>query len=201
MGSTPIIRTKDDIIHDMTQSKLYSKDILANAVAKSDSLAEAARFLGKRASGSRMNYLTRLVKEYGLDTSHFIFTKANRETSGNKRKPPSEILKVYTDPTANRVGSVYLTRALMELGVPYECKECGVSKWNGKHLVLDVDHIDGNSFDCRAENLRFLCPNCHRQTPTFGRQKNKTSNTCACGASIQKRSKQCAVCYANRSSK
>jgi transposase len=32
---------------------------------------------------------------------------------------------------------------------------------------LQVDHIDGQFWNCRSENLRFLCPNCHSQTATY----------------------------------
>ncbi len=35
------------------------------------------------------------------------------------------------------------------------------------------DHIDGNRSNNREENLRWLCPNCHSQTPTFGKNKTK----------------------------
>jgi 5-methylcytosine-specific restriction endonuclease McrA len=34
--------------------------------------------------------------------------------------------------------------------------------------VLHLDHINGINNDNRRENLRFLCPNCHSQTPTYG---------------------------------
>jgi len=34
-------------------------------------------------------------------------------------------------------------------------------------LTLDIDHINGDWSDCKLNNLRFLCPNCHRQTDTF----------------------------------
>jgi len=47
------------------------------------------------------------------------------------------------------------------------CQECGVSEWNGKELVFELDHADGNSENNQEENLRLLCPNCHSQTGTY----------------------------------
>jgi hypothetical protein len=53
------------------------------------------------------------------------------------------------------------------------CSSCGLQKtWNNKPIVLEIEHIDGNSENNRIENLTLLCPNCHSQTPTFkGRNK------------------------------
>lgn len=56
------------------------------------------------------------------------------------------------------------------------CQECG---WNKHHPVdnkplVEVDHIDGDASNCKEENLRVLCPNCHSMTPTF-RARNKES--------------------------
>lgn len=53
----------------------------------------------------------------------------------------------------------------------YECSECGVSDWRGEELSLDIDHVDGNSVNNMPDNLRFLCPNCHRITKTWGNKK------------------------------
>lgn len=50
----------------------------------------------------------------------------------------------------------------------YECNECHVSDWNGKPLQLQIDHVDGNNKNNVVENLRYLCPNCHTQTETWG---------------------------------
>lgn len=51
---------------------------------------------------------------------------------------------------------------------PDACEGCGIGPiWNGKPLHLQVDHKNGNSRDCRKENLQKLCPNCHTQTPTY----------------------------------
>lgn len=54
----------------------------------------------------------------------------------------------------------------------YKCKCCGISEWNNKPVTLDVEHIDGDSENCAVENICFLCPNCHSQTPTY-KSKNK----------------------------
>ena len=54
------------------------------------------------------------------------------------------------------------------------CSECGVSEWNKKKLVMQLDHIDGNSRNHKLKNLRMLCPNCHSQTDTYcGKNKTK----------------------------
>lgn len=46
------------------------------------------------------------------------------------------------------------------------CARCGIRTWGEAPLTFELDHINGLRFDHRRENLRFLCPNCHSQTPT-----------------------------------
>lgn len=58
----------------------------------------------------------------------------------------------------------------------YRCEFCGITEWNGNHLVLELDHISGNRTDNTLSNLRWLCPNCHSTTETF-RGRNKNSGT------------------------
>jgi|APGre2960657444_1045066.scaffolds.fasta_scaffold28600_4 hypothetical protein len=56
---------------------------------------------------------------------------------------------------------------------PYHCDICSLTEWNGQHITLELDHIDGVRDNNALNNLRWLCPNCHSQTPTF-RGYNKT---------------------------
>ena len=56
----------------------------------------------------------------------------------------------------------------------YKCSICGLEPfWNGKELVLTLDHINGDHNDSRLENLRWVCPNCDRQLDTFGSKNMK----------------------------
>lgn len=64
---------------------------------------------------------------------------------------------------------------MLESGILYTCAFCGNDgSWQGVPLTLEVDHLDGDFLNNRLENLRFLCPNCHRQTPNFaGKSKGR----------------------------
>lgn len=84
-----------------------------------------------------------------------------------------------------------------------KCYECEIGpQWNGKVLNLQVDHINGCNTDHRIENLRFLCPNCHSQTPTFcgantkNRPPGETFTCIQCGGYRNRRSKSglCVKC-------
>jgi len=89
-------------------------------------------------------------------------------------------------------------RLLKENVLEEVCSECGIrSIWNGKPLVLQLEHINGKSTDNRLENLCLLCPNCHSQTMTFaGRNCKKTPATyCVdCKSKINTGSQRCRIC-------
>jgi len=54
-----------------------------------------------------------------------------------------------------------------------KCHNCGITKWKGVEIPLELDHINGDSTNNSIDNLRLLCPNCHSITPTWrGRNIN-----------------------------
>lgn len=57
--------------------------------------------------------------------------------------------------------------------------KCEICSWDKCHpddgkILVEIDHIDGDAQNCKLENLRILCPNCHSMTSTF-RARNKKS--------------------------
>lgn len=68
------------------------------------------------------------------------------------------------------------TRVYMLRHKQYSCSSCGISHWNGRDIKLQVDHIDGNTRNSFPDNLRWMCPNCHSQTETWGTNNIKIEN-------------------------
>ena len=150
----------------------YTKELLEPIVAESISLAEVLRKLGLRQAGGTQYHISNVIKKHRLDTTHFLGKRANSGSryKGPKARTSDEVLCCRND--GLREKTKYLMRAMLDIGIEYICKECKIgSQWNGKKLVLEIDHVNGDWQNNKVENLRFLCPNCHSQTDTFCRRK------------------------------
>ncbi|MET9395818.1 HNH endonuclease signature motif containing protein [Streptomyces sp. NPDC006624] len=151
---------------------LFPREDITRAVAASHSLSGVLRMLGLATlGGSGRAKAKRSIGFYGLPTDHFTGQGHFRGTSSPRRRPAAQIL-VRRPPGSPRTRTNLLRRALDDLGVPHVCGECGTGEsWQGRRLVLEIDHIDGDRLDNRIENLRYLCPSCHSQTRTHSRSR------------------------------
>lgn len=144
----------------------YSPEALAAAAARARSVTEVMRLLGVRLSGGSHAHISRQLKRFGIDTSHFTGQAHNKGQRG-VRMPVTALLTQRPE-GSRRVPGSRLKRALSAIGLPEECEACEIgATWQGAPLTLHVDHINGDFLDNRPHNLRLLCPNCHSQTATY----------------------------------
>ena len=165
---------------------MQEKELLQHLVNTSNSLSEILRKQGKAKSGANFKILKDKLESYNIKY-HFISIKSLFEKIPLKDK----LIK------GSNIQSSKLKRELIEAGLKEnKCEICGqLPEWNGKQLVLQLDHINGDHYDNRLENLRIVCPNCHTHTETFGYKRPNT--TCVdCGEEIGSKSTRCKKCCA-----
>tara|TARA_R110000772_G_scaffold249530_2_gene363852 strand:+ start:34561 stop:35289 length:729 start_codon:yes stop_codon:yes gene_type:complete len=142
------------------------------------SLKDVLRKIGiKNCNGDRYKDLYKRIKRDDLN-----FKDSVPRTLGRKGKRlTNDELFVKDSSTDN---TTVKKRILKDGLLFYKCSKCKMkNSWEGEEITLQLDHINGDSNDHRLENLRFLCPNCHSQTTTFGRRKYKEKSYCPCCSS------------------
>lgn len=145
----------------------YRPSELREIVSKSRSYSEVLKRLGYRTcNGDNCKILKKRLKKLKISTEHF------------KRSEPRTFTFDDVFCKNSEVGQATLRRYFLKYGtIEYECDICGQKPfWNGKEMMLILDHKNGDNHDNRLCNLRWTCPNCGIQLPTFaGRKaKNKT---------------------------
>ncbi len=141
----------------------YTKKRLEKAAKNSESIYGVLRELGiTYQSGGIHSHISRRLKEFDIDTSHFLGRGWSKGKHALNRRSPEEVLILRE--SGRRQRREILKRVLFEIGFEYKCEICELEpEWNGLSLTLHIDHKNGNFLDDRKENLRFLCPNCHSQ--------------------------------------
>lgn len=157
----------------------YSRDLLEPIVRDCYSTAEVLRKLGLKPTGGNHRFMKMRLRAMEINTDHFTGSGWSRgktaETSPVVQRITEQIRlrdeDVFVENCPFAVIGTRLTKRLVKAGWPYQCSRCHLTQWQGEPLTLHLDHINGINNDNRFENLRFLCPNCHQQTETWGNKK------------------------------
>jgi hypothetical protein len=129
----------------------------------------------------------RCIRE-NIDFSHFTTS-----TKPNKKTLDEILTKDSNTHNGKLKHELYKNKLLEE-----KCYHCNLGNiWNGKLITLQLEHINGDHFDNRIENLTILCPNCHSQTDTWcSKNPDKIKKKCLeCNVDIKNKSTHCAKCY------
>lgn len=159
-------------------NKIYecTDEQFVNLIKNSANIAEVLFKLGYTVKGNSWGYsqVKQRMTDLNLSSANFKGKNAYYETNKEREISPDKLFRINCKHTRTVLRRNIIRNNLL----PYKCAICEISKWNNKTLSLELDHINGMNNDNRLENLRFLCPNCHSQTTTYGsrnQQRNEST--------------------------
>lgn len=157
-------------------ARRYADQDIVTAVRESFSVPRVLRMLRLSPTGSNYKAMYAHFRRLSLDTAHFTGQGhlRGKHHAWTPSLPTAEILVENSSYTwTGRLKARLLREGLLV----NRCYACGMGPvWQGKPLVMILDHKNGNNTDNRLENLWLLCPNCNSQQPTFaGKNKGRYS--------------------------
>lgn len=159
------------------ENKIYklSDEQFVELLKKSSTISEVLFKLGYTVKGNSWGYsqVKRRMDDLNLDYSIFKGKSAVIKTDRLNNVRKEDILKE----NCKHQRTVLRRYVIKNNLIPYKCAICGCTEWQGKTLSLELDHINGINNDNRLENLRFLCPNCHSQTSTYGSRNQQLNSS------------------------
>ena len=143
----------------------FTEAELREIVAKSTNMREVVKALGYVPTGNNNRTVRNYLEKYKISIDHFTFVARTQI-----KRSVDNIFIANSSASQSTVRKWYLKGNYTE----YKCSVCGQEPiWNGRPLVLTLDHINGIRTDHRLENLRWICPNCDRQSDTYGFKNKK----------------------------
>lgn len=159
------------------ENKIYklSDEQFVELLKKSSTISEVLFKLGYTVKGNSWGYsqVKRRMDDLNLDCSIFKGKSAVIKTNKLNNVKKEDVLKENCKHQRTVLRRYIIKNNL----IPYKCAICGCTEWQGKTLSLELDHINGVNNDNRLENLRFLCPNCHSQTSTYGSRNQQLNSS------------------------
>lgn len=142
-----------------TKINKLTKEQITDIVAKNDKWMDIMKAF-RYTSCAHVRYIQAKLVNLGINFDHV----------DQEYDPPKNLIPLadvlVNDSTYNNMSKLRL-RLQRELGWEHRCVVCNNTEWNGRAIPIQIDHINGDHYDNRIENLRFLCPNCHAQTDTY----------------------------------
>ena len=144
------------------KSRDIPKQELEEIVKNATCFTEILPLIGLSNKGHNNTTLKKRLDFEGINYEH-ILDKRNYHKKYKSSIPLSDILVENSSYNRTHLKKRLIDTHLLE----NKCSICEmVPFWEGKSLVLILDHINGISNDNRLENLRLVCPNCNSQLDT-----------------------------------
>lgn len=158
-------------------NKIYeiSDEQFIDLIKNSTNISEVLFKLGYTVKGNSWGFsqIRKRMIDLNIHMNSFKGKSALKTSRESKEVDTSQLLKE----NCNHARNVLRRHIIKNNLLPYKCAVCEISKWNDKTLSLELDHINGINNDNRLENLRFLCPNCHSQTTTYGSRNQQLNES------------------------
>lgn len=155
----------------MGKIRSWTDEELIAAVRESYSYRAVLMKLGLVPAGGNYEQIKRRISELQIQTTHFTGMGWNvgMVFRPNPAQPLTELLVVDC-----RYQTHSLKKRLFKEGIKIpRCELCGWAERSADgRIPIELDHINGDHYDNRLENLRILCPNCHSLQATH-RGRNK----------------------------
>ena len=143
----------------------FTKEELEQIVKDCTSYRELAKKVGYVSIGNNGKTIQNRLDQFNISTEHFT-----GRAKGQEKRNEENVFCKNSTATQAVLRKWYVKGQYTE----YKCAICGLPPiWNGQGLSLTLDHIDGDNKNNVLSNLRWICPNCDRQLPTFAGRNSK----------------------------
>lgn len=165
----------------------YTKEELDKIVKNSKSYRSVLKKIGyKTVNGRNNETLKKRINKYNISTEHFEHEERIERTFEN-------VFCVNSTARQSTLRTWY-----KRISDDSYCSICNQPQiWNNKLLTMILDHVNGDNHDNRLENLRWICPNCNSQLPTFAGRNNNTRKKYTPVIKRKKNRRICPICNIN----